>query len=368
MAGDNESAVRFGIMGCAGIARKVSRAIRLSPTARLTAVASRSAEKARRFAAENEFPEDARAYGSYEELLDDPAVDAVYVPLPTSLHRRWVTAAARKGKHVLVEKPAALDAAELEEMLGECESNGVQFMDGTMWMHHPRTARMKSLLNDAAQFGDLRWIHTSSTFHGNQYFLENDIRVKPDLDGLGALGDTGWYCIRAILWAFNYQLPKTVTALPGTVFNKDGVILACGSSMDWNDGRLATFYCSFLSHTSMDLSLHGTNGCLQVKDFIIPFQESSASFLLSANVGLNELHTGWTSKPKEFEVVNELPQEALLIEEFSTLVRAIRSSGSPPDPMWPNICLKNQLVLDAVKKSIEQGCKSVELGKMKSSM
>ncbi|CAN6484782.1 unnamed protein product [Victoria cruziana] len=360
MAGGDESTVRFGVMGCAGIARKVCRAIRLSHSARLVAVASRSLEKALRFAAENEFPEDARAYGSYEELLDDPAVDAVYVPLPTSLHRRWVTAAARKGKHVLVEKPAALDAAELEEMLRECESNGVQFMDGTMWMHHPRTARMKALLNDAAQFGDLRWVHASSTFHGSGDFLENDIRVKPHLDGLGALGDTGWYCIRGILWAFNYQLPKTVTALPGTIFNKDGVILACGSSMNWNDGRSATFYCSFLSHSSMDLSFHGSKGSLQLKDFIIPFEESSASFLLSVNLGLNELHTGWTSKPKEFEVVNELPQEAFMIEELSRLVRAIRSSGSPSDPMWPDICLKNQLVLDAVKKSIEQGCKSVQ--------
>lgn len=89
-----ETQVRFGILGCAEIAKKLSRAITLAPNAALYAVASRSLEKAKAFASANGFPPSAKVYGSYEALLDDPDVDAVYVPLPTSLHRQWVVKAA----------------------------------------------------------------------------------------------------------------------------------------------------------------------------------------------------------------------------------------------------------------------------------
>ena len=124
-----DTAIRFGIIGCAEIARKVSRAITLAPNAKLAAVGSRSHEKAARFAAENNFPSDAKTYGSYEAVLDDPNVDAVYVPLPTSLHVRWAVLAAQKKKHVLLEKPVALNAVEFDAIVEACESNGVQFMD-----------------------------------------------------------------------------------------------------------------------------------------------------------------------------------------------------------------------------------------------
>ena len=148
--------VSFGIVGCANIARKVSRAILLSPNSTIVAVGSRSAAKAAAFAAENGFPAAAKAYGSYDAVLDDPDVDAVYFPLPTSLHRRWAVAAAQKRKHVLLEKPVALNAAELDEILAACESGGVQYMDATMWVHHPRTAEMEAFLADQQRFGRLK--------------------------------------------------------------------------------------------------------------------------------------------------------------------------------------------------------------------
>ncbi|XP_057793242.1 uncharacterized oxidoreductase At4g09670-like [Salvia miltiorrhiza] len=128
------------------IARKMSRAILLSGNSTIVAVGSRSAAKAAAFADENGFPAAARAYGSYDAVLDDADVDAVYIPLPTSLHRHWAVAAAWKGKHVLLEKPVALCTAELDEILATCESSGVQYMDATMWMHHPRTAKMEAFL------------------------------------------------------------------------------------------------------------------------------------------------------------------------------------------------------------------------------
>lgn len=143
----NTDTVRFGILGCANIARKLARAIALAPNATIRAIASRSLEKAEKFAAENNLPASVRIYGNYDEIMEDSVVDAVYIPLPTSLHVQWAVTAANKKKHVIVEKPAALDVAELDRILEACESNGVQFMDGSMWLHHPRTAHMEQLLS-----------------------------------------------------------------------------------------------------------------------------------------------------------------------------------------------------------------------------
>lgn len=151
--------IRFGVIGCAQIARKVVRAINLAPRATLHAIGSRSIEKAQKFAALCGLSETlVKIYGSYDQVLDDPCVDAVYVPLPTSLHLHWAILAARKKKHLLLEKPTALDVAELDQILEACKSNGVQFMDGSMWLHHPRTARMKELIFDSNLFGQVNFV------------------------------------------------------------------------------------------------------------------------------------------------------------------------------------------------------------------
>ncbi|GMP48008.1 hypothetical protein CsSME_00015512 [Camellia sinensis var. sinensis] len=127
----------------------------------------------------------------------------------------------------------------------------VQFMDATMWMDHPRTAAMREFLSDVERFGQLKTIHSNFSFIGGPDFLTNNIRVNPDLDSLGALGDIGWYCIRSILWAANFQLPKTALALRQPVLNETGVILSCGSSLYWEDGKITTFHCSFLTNLKL---------------------------------------------------------------------------------------------------------------------
>ncbi|KAF9612259.1 hypothetical protein IFM89_038681 [Coptis chinensis] len=356
-----DTQIRFGILGCADIARKVSRAITLSPNTILYALGSRSIEKAKTYASVNNFPPSTKIYGSYEAVLDDPNVDAVYVPLPTSLHVEWAVLAAKKKKHVLLEKPVALNAREFDLIIEACDSNGVQLMDGTMWMHHPRTELMKQFLNDPNRFGQLKSVHSSFTFCAKPDFLKNNIRVKPDLDALGALGDAGWYCTRSILWAANYELPKTVTALRGPIFNESGVILACGSSLQWEDGKVATFHCSFLSNLTMDITAIGTGGTLHVNDFVIPFEENKAVFSSAFKSGFTELVTGWTPLPSEHIVPTDLPQEVQMVREFANLVKAIKESNSKPDTKWPSISRKTQLVLDAVKASIDKDFEPVEI-------
>ncbi|KAF5735377.1 Oxidoreductase family protein [Tripterygium wilfordii] len=350
-----QAPIRFGIMGCAEIARKVSRAITLAPNATLAAVASRSAEKAEKFASANNFPLNAKIYGSYESLLDDPDIDAVYVPLPTSLHLKWAVLAAQKKKHVLLEKPVALNVAEFDKIVEACEANGVQLMDGTMWIHHPRTAKMREFVNDVERFGSLKSVHACFSFAAADDFLKNDIRVKPDLDAHGALGDAGWYGIRAILWAADYEMPKAVTALREPVLNDAGVILSCGASLCWEDGKVATFYCSFLSNLTTDITAIGTKGTLHLHDFIIPFKENEATFRTSTKVGFNELVTGWIPLPSEHIVTTDLPQEARMVMEFAGLVGNIKANGARPEKKWPTISRKTQLILDAVKASIKKG-------------
>lgn len=164
--------VRFGIMGCATIVKKMSRAMKLAPNSTLDAIASRSLEKAEAFATQNELLDDQgkliKTYGSYIELLDDDEVDAIYMPLPTSLHVEWAVLAASKKKHLLLEKPTALNLAQLDQILEACQVNGVQFMDGTMWHHHPRTAKMKQIISNSANFGH---IHTVI------YSTESDLTI-----------------------------------------------------------------------------------------------------------------------------------------------------------------------------------------------
>ncbi|XP_038884356.1 uncharacterized oxidoreductase At4g09670-like [Benincasa hispida] len=356
-----ETVVRFGIIGAAEIARKVSRAIALAPNAIVLAIGSRSREKALKFASDNGLNPEVKIYGSYEAVLDDPEIDAVYMPLPTSLHLLWAVLAAEKKKHVLLEKPVALNVAEFDKILEACEANGVQFMDGTMWMHNPRTAMMKEFLSDANKFGQLKSVYSDFTYAFDSNFLANDIRIKPEFDGLGALGDFGWYCIRSILFAANFELPKKVIALPNPIRNECGVILSCGCSLLWDDGKIATFYCSFLSNMTTNLTAIGTNGTLHLTDFVIPYDEKEARFSTHSKSRFAHLMTGWGPIPDEHIVPTDLPQEAHMVRKFSHLVNKIKQNGTKPKKKWPIISRKTQLVLDAVKASLDQGFE-VEVG------
>jgi D-xylose 1-dehydrogenase (NADP+, D-xylono-1,5-lactone-forming) len=157
------------------------------PEVEIAAVASRDGARAQAYASEHAIP---RSHGSYEALLDDDGIDAVYIPLPNGMHHEWTLKAIEAGKHVLVEKPYSRRAAEAEEAWDAAERAGVVLMEAFMWRHHPQAALARSLVEDGS-IGRLRHIRTSFSFplrdHGN-------IRMAPDLDG-GALMDVGCYCI-----------------------------------------------------------------------------------------------------------------------------------------------------------------------------
>src|ERR1700690_3868392 len=157
--------LRFGILSTAGIARKNWLAISSSGNCVVTAVASRDPERSRRFIADGQarapFENPPAPLGSYEELLASKNVDAVYIPLPTGRRKEWVLRAAAAGKHILCEKPCAVSVATLHEMISACRESRVQFMDGVMFMHSPRLARVREILDDNKSVGPVRRISSA---------------------------------------------------------------------------------------------------------------------------------------------------------------------------------------------------------------
>ena len=137
--------VRWGILGAAWIAKeRLIPAIHAAGNSQLLAIASRSETKAKELAETYSIP---RTYKSYEELLKDPDIDAVYIPLPNHLHKEWTIRAAEAGKHVLCEKPAALSVKEIEEMVDSCRLNKVVFMEAFAFRFHPEWLRLNKLIS-----------------------------------------------------------------------------------------------------------------------------------------------------------------------------------------------------------------------------
>jgi predicted dehydrogenase len=183
--------LRWGILGCANIVKKILPAIASAGNNTLVAIGSRDLEKAKQFAIENSISNTVALYGSYAEVLSNPDVNAVYIPLPTTLHLEWVTKAANAGKHIIIEKPVAVNASEFHQMIQVCEQNNVFLMDGTMYMHHPRLKLLKDLLNDNTKCGTVQRVQCNFTFPADENFFKTNIRTKASADPLGSLGDLG---------------------------------------------------------------------------------------------------------------------------------------------------------------------------------
>lgn len=179
--------VRWGIISTADINRLVIPPAKASPKVELLAVASRTQERADAYAAEWEIP---RAYGSYEDLLADLELDAVYISLPNTMHVEWSIRAAEAGKHVLCEKPFDSSPDRVDDAFDAADRAGVFLMEAFMWRHNPQTKKLQELLHDGA-IGELRLVRAVFSYG---LYDESNIRLRTDVDG-GALMDVGCYCI-----------------------------------------------------------------------------------------------------------------------------------------------------------------------------
>ena len=205
--------VRWGMLSTAGIGRVVASALRGSREAELVAVAGRDAAKAAAYAGELGL---ARSFGSYEELLADDGVDAVYVPLPIALHTEWTIKALQAGKHVLCEKPFATTAADAAACFDAAEAAGRACIEGLMWRHHPQTLLAQRLVAEGA-IGEVAFVRAALTVS----VPPGDIRRTGRLGG-GASLDLGCYCISAIRLFGGQPLTVSAAHVVDTAAGADG--------------------------------------------------------------------------------------------------------------------------------------------------
>ena len=266
-----ERQLRWGILSTANIARtKVVPGIRRGTRGEVVAVASRSLESARAFATELDIP---TSHGSYEALLEDPGVDAVYIPLPNHLHLEWTIAAARAGKHVLCEKPLALTAADAQRMLEACESAGVVLMEAFMYRLHPSWQKVRELVASGA-IGRLTAVESWFS-----YFNDDPANIRNIADvGGGALFDIGCYCVNLSRMLFAAEPARVQGSL---LRDPDlGVDVRTSAILDFPGGGSASFTCSTRAEPDQRVHVYGSEGRIAVEiPFNIPPDRPTRIFL-----------------------------------------------------------------------------------------
>ena len=251
--------VGFGILGCGRITRRgLIPGILQSPAAELVALASLRPGVAIELARECSA---AQAYDSYEAAIDDPAVEAVYIPSTGESHKRWTLRAAQAGKHVLCEKSLAINVAQAEEMADACRRAGVVLQEAFMWRHHSRTKRVKDLLA-AGTIGDLRLVCAHFSFEIDP----GDWRLDPTRGG-GAVWDIGCYGVNAAR--------HFVGTEPGTIYSRarfhpSGADTTIQIALEFPDGVLANVDCSFEAPFRCEVELVGTKGTITLPDTFLP--------------------------------------------------------------------------------------------------
>ena len=248
--------LRMGVLGTAKIARQWIRDLQGCNAVQIVAVASRSDAAAQAFAQEYSLP---RWHGSYEALLADADVDAIYIPLPNSLHATWAIAAARQGKHVLCEKPLALGKEEAEAMFAAARDNGVVLLEAYPWWFQPQTRDLLDLLQGGA-IGDVRTVQASFGFTLANGGTGN-IRMNPELGG-GALLDAGSYTLSMIRLVMG-EAPQFVVA--HATYADTGVDISLMATLLYADGRRAQLSCAMDVANHRRATIMGTAGTIETE-------------------------------------------------------------------------------------------------------
>ncbi len=246
--------VRWGVMSTARINRKLLAGARESDQLEVLAVASRNQAAAEAYALEHGIE---RAHGSYEALLADDAVEAVYISLPNSMHIDWSIRALEAGKHVLCEKPLSPHPSEVERAFDAAEHSGRLLMEAFMYRHNPQIKRLAALVDEGA-IGRLRVVHASFGFHIDDL---GDPRLSRDLEG-GSLLDVGCYCVSAA----RLLCGEPERAQGEQVIGGDGVDVTFAGVLRFAGDVLAHFDCGLLIDKSEELVVLGEEGNLRLAD------------------------------------------------------------------------------------------------------
>jgi len=319
--------IKWGILGTANIARWATiPGIKLASNAELYAIAGRSLEKAKSFAEEYGFE---KYYGSYEELLNDTDVQAVYIPLPNGLHKKWVIEALKAKKNVLCEKPLALNATDAEEMFTAAKENGVNLMEAYAYLHSPY---MQSLRDDVKSgiIGTVDFIDTAFVTQG----YTEDIRLYKELGG-GAFYDLGCYCSTMILSLIDSELANVKAAAE---FTEKGVDQMTTGFVRFTNGARASFNVGMIfgreSNSRFDrLYIHGSKGCIK----------SDVEYNQAGDLS----YTIYTAGKSIERKIHSQQNYSLEIEQMGKCIL----SGEKPF-VSPEFSIKNSRFMDAVFKEI----------------
>ena len=249
----SQTTLRWGLLCTANINAEIIAGAAWTDRAEIVAVASRDAERAQAYAAERGIP---ISHGSYEALLEDASVDAVYVSLPNGLHHEWTMEALAAGKHVLCEKPYSRHPSEVEEAFAAAHDAGLVLMEAFMYRHHPQTHLVEGLVRDGAVG---RLVSVAATFTFPLTDLSNG-RAQPSLDG-GALMDVGCYCVSGSRLLAGEPLSVHGEQVTG----ETGIDMALYGTMRFADDVVALFDASFRAPRRQRLEVVGEEGVLVVE-------------------------------------------------------------------------------------------------------
>ena len=325
--------VRWGVLGAARIAvNKVIPAMQSGARSRVVAIASRSADRARQTADALGIP---RAYGSYHALVDDPDVEAVYIPLPNHLHLPWSIRAAERGKHVLCEKPIGLCAAEAEALRAVRDRTGVLIGEAFVVRVHPQWRAVVDLVR-AGRVGVVRSVEGHFSFH-----LDDEANVRNVAAyGGGALLDVGCYLVNVSRLVFGREPARAFAAMERDP--RTGVDIRTSLVLDFGDG-VATGTCGMRSARHQRVEVFGTRGRIEVE---VPFGVPPDRPTHVTVDGGSDATDPW----RERIAFGPLDQFTLQGDLFS---RAIREGGPVPCPLEDSVA--NMHVLDALARSAATG-------------
>ena len=323
-----EKKIRWGVLSTANIGRAaVIPAIQAARNGEMVAVASRDLEKAKEFAGRLGIP---HAYGSYMALLEAEDIDAIYIPLPNSLHREWTIRAAQAGKHILCEKPLALNADECLEMDAAARQHGVTLMEAFMYRFHPRTQKALEMVR-AGAVGELRMIHSAFTFRLTR---PDNIRWSAELGG-GSLMDVGCYCVNISRSAAGKE-PEVVQA--AARWSSSGVDEQMAGTLQFAGGLLAQFDSALTMERREAYELIGTDGFLAVETAFLPGKDP---------VAIEEVHG---RRQQESHMVDGADEYQLMVEHFSEAVLNRTALVFSPEES-----VRNMRVLDALAEAARTG-------------
>jgi predicted dehydrogenase len=326
--------VKWGILGAAKIARqRVIPGMQAGDLCEVTAIASRDMAKGEAAAAELGIP---KLYGSYEKLLADPEIEAVYIPLPNHLHVPWSIRAAEAGKHVLCEKPIGMNAAEARELMAVRDRTGVVIGEAFMVQTHPQWARMVELVR-GGRIGQLR-----GAIGAFGYFNVDPGNVRNILAcGGGALMDIGCYPIKTSRMVFGEE-PVRVSATMERDANLTGVDVLTSAILEFPSGT-CIFTCSMQLAAHQMMRFYGTKGFIAPE---IPFNATPGG---TSRITIDDGRdlSGGGAVVEEFAACD---QYTLQGDQFS---RAVREGGQPPVPLEDSI--RNMAVIDAIVRAAETG-------------